>query len=89
MIRPAQDTNGHGLITAVWPLSDCREYWHCEGPMGAASRPGIGGLQCQRVSYRAAGLIPNVERRRSADAVTFYECSSAKHHPDAQGDEDT
>jgi hypothetical protein len=57
--------------------------------MAAASRPGIGGLQCQRVSYRAAGLIPNVERRRSADAVTFHECSSAKHHPDVRGDEDT
>jgi hypothetical protein len=57
--------------------------------MGAASRSGIGGLQCQRVSYRAGGLIPNLDRRRSADAVTLHERSSAKHHPDDRGDEDT
>lgn len=82
MIRLAQDANGHDLITAVWPLPDGREYWLCEGPAGAASRPGIGCLQCERVSHRAAGLIPNVDRHRRADPVTLHECSSAKHHPD-------
>ena len=30
-----------------------REYWLCEGALGAAGRPGSGGLQCRRADYGA------------------------------------
>ena len=84
VISLARKVLDNGLITAAWTLGD-REYWLCEGAVGAAGRPGRRSLQCWRARYPAAGLIPNVERR-SRDAVTWC---SAEHRSDTKGNEDT
>lgn len=56
-----------------------REYWLCEGTVGAASRHGIGGMQCCGADCRAeaASLIRSGNCRSSADALTFDDGASA------------
>jgi len=68
-----------------------REYWLCEGALGAAGRPGSGGLQCRRADYGAGAgrLVAHLKCRISTNPLTLRDAGAAKHYAVAQGDEDT
>ena len=65
---------------------DQREYWLCEGAVGAAGRFGLGGLQCHRAEHRAyANVFTHLNCRVGVNALGFRNRGSVQHSY-AQGD---